>query len=367
MANVMTYTSGIFSGFDLSNMRDRGQLLQTYEMWFERYPQHAKASLRQRLGNGDNALGAWFELVLHELLFQLGCKLDVVDIDNTDKTPDFLTSHQDRSCYVEATIVNPRDNIAFIDDNFENAKDRLNTLHSPYFQIRLTVDGKLTRTLSNKELMEPFRKLLGEHDPAEVREQIALMGEYGAPYTEIKDNGWVLRGVLRPIPPEGKHRTSPGLIVEVGGIYTGDASPEVQKAVSRKAGKYGRLPAPLIVAANVLDIRFDREAEVAALFGQAQIRYFPDRPDIPDQLIRKPDGVWVKGGYKPRYTRLAGVMMFNGFLPWSPRGTACLYVNPFANDTDLPQPLYSLPHAIDEDGRINWVEGIHIETILATK
>ena len=218
-------------------MRNGGRLLQTYEMWFERYPQYAKASLRQRLGNGDKALGAWFELLLHELLFQLGCKLDVVDIDNTDKTPDFLASHQDRNCYVEATIVNPRDNIAVVDDNFENAKDRLNTLHSPYFQICLTVDGKLTRTLSNKELMEPFRKLLGEHDPAKVREQIALMGEYGAPYAEIKDNGWVLRGALRPIPPEGKHRTSPGLIVEVGGSYTGDASPEVQKAVSRKAGK----------------------------------------------------------------------------------------------------------------------------------
>ena len=144
----------------------------------------------------------------------------MVDIDNTDKTPDFLASHQDRNCYVEATIVNPRDNIAVVDDNFENAKDRLNTLHSPYFQICLTVDGKLTRTLSNKDLMEPFRKLLGEHDPAKVREQIALMGEYGAPYAEIK----AMLGSTRSITtdtPEGKHRTSPGLIVEVGGSYTG--------------------------------------------------------------------------------------------------------------------------------------------------
>ena len=363
----MTHISDIFSGFDITNVPGGERLLHRYGMWFEQYPQCAKESLRQRLANGKNALGAWFELLLHELLFQLGCKVDVVDIDNTDKTPDFLASHEDRSCYVEATIINPTGNIAVVDDNFENAKSRLNTLQSPDFQIRLTIDGRLTRTLSNKELMEPFRKLLSEHDPATVREQIALMGEYGAPCTEIKGKGWVLRGALRLIPPQGKHRTSPGLIAEVGGSYTGDASPEVQTAVSRKAGKYGHLPAPLIVAANVLDVRFDREAEVAALFGQEQIRYFPDRPDIPDQLIRKPDGVWVKGGYKARYTRLAGVIMFNGFLPWSPRGSVCLYINPFIDNRDLPKPLYKLPHAIGEDGRLNWVEGIDVATILATK
>ena len=363
----MTHTSDIFTGLNLSNTSGGGSLLQRYETWFERYPQYAQESLRQRLANGKSVLGAWFELLLHELLFQLGCKVHVTDIDNTEKTPDFLVSHGGYNCYVEATTVNPADNPSMVDRHLEDAISMLNKLDSSKFQLGLSVEGRISRTLSRKELKSTFGKLLSEHDPAMVRKHISLWGEYSAPYAEIKDKGWVLRGELRPIPPEGKHRTSPDLIVDLGGGYSGDASPKVQETVSKKAKKYGQLDAPLIVAVNVLDVRFGREAEAAALLGQEQIRYYPNHPEIHDQLVRKPDGVWVQGGYKPRYTRLAGVTMFNGFLPWSPQGSACLYVNPFGHNTDLPQPLYRLPHAKGEDGRLNWVEGIDIETLLATK
>ena len=363
----MTHSSDIFSGLNLSNVPDGEPLLQRYVMWFERYPQCAQESLRQRLANGKSAVGAWFELLLHELIFQLGCKVHVADIDNTEKAPDFLVSHGRHNCYVEATTVNPGDNPSVVDPNLEDAISKLNTLDYSEFQVDLSVEGKISRTLSKKELINTFGKLLSEHDPVMVREQIDSSGEYGAPYIEIKGKDWVLRGELRPAPPEGKQHTSPGLTVYVGGSYSGDASREVQDRVSKKAKKYNSLDAPLIVAVNVLDIRFDREAEAATLFGQEQIRYFPNHPEIPDQLVRKPDGVWVKGGYKPRYTRLAGVIMFNGFLPWSPRGSANFYINPFGCNTDLPQPLFRLRHAIGEEGRLKWVEGIDIEIILATK
>ncbi len=363
----MTHTSDIFSWLNLSTLPDGGPLLQRYGMWLERYPQCAKESLRQRLTNGKSAVSAWFELLLHELLLQLGCKVHVTDIDNTEKTPDFLVSHGRHKCYVEATTVNPKDNPSVVDRNLEDVISKLNTLDSPKFQVSLSVEGKISRTLSKKELINTFGKLLSEYDPVMLKERIDLLGEYGRPYTEIKDKDWVLRGELRPIPPEGKHRTSPGLIVDVGGSYTGDAAREVQDSVSKKAKKYDQLDAPFIVAVNVLDIRFDREAETATLFGQEQIRYFPNHPEIPDQLVRKPDGVWVKGGYKPRHTRLAGLIMFNGFLPRSPRGSVCLYVNPFDYNTNLPRPLCRLPHAIGEDGSLTWVEGIDIETLLATK
>ena len=365
VANNMTHTSNIFSVFDLSNASDGGRLLQRYETWFERYPQCAQKSLRQRLAKERNAKGAWFELLLHELFLQFGCEVTVKDVNNENRSPDFLVDGFGRGCYVEATTVNPKDNPGPDDRNLQDAVRLLNTLESSDFQIDLSVEGKILNPVSKKELSKKFGALLSEHDPVMVREQIALMGGDGAPYAEIKHNGWVLRGTLRLIPPEGKHRTSLDLIADVGGSYTGDASPQVQKRVSNKARKYGDLDAPLIVAANVLDARFDREAEVAVLFGQEQFRYTPDRPEIPDQLIRKPDGVWIKGGYKPRYTRLAGVILFNGLHPRDPRGSVCLYINPFRSSINLPEPLYKLPHAIGEDGRLNWVEGIDIETLLA--
>ena len=342
--------------------------MQRYEMWFERYPQYAKEALRKRLANGRNVLGAWFELLSHELFTQLGCKVDVKDIDNTDQVTDFLISSGDRHCYLEATTVNPKDNPSVVDHNLEDALRILNTLNSSDFQIRLIVEGRISRTLSKKELLNPFGKLLSKYDPVMVQELVQLMGKWAAPSAEIKGENWRLRGELVPIAREekikGKHRE---LIIGPMGSYTGDASPQVQKAVSKKAGKYGHLDVPLIVAANVLDVRFDRESEMAALFGQEQIQYFPNHPEIPDQIIREPDGVWIKRGNEARYTRLAGVIMFNGFFPWNPQGNVCLYLNPFIGSLDLPEPLYRLTHAIGKDGRLSWVEGIDVETLLATE
>ena len=357
----MTDTMGISRSVDRSKESDEKRLREKYEPWLERYPPYARQHLQRRLWNDS----AWFELLVHELLGRLGCKVDVIDIDNTDKTPDFLGSYGDRNCYVEATTVNPRDNPSILDPNLQDALRKLNELSSSDFQIRLSVEGKIQRTLGKDELVKTFGKLLREHGPVTVQQQIRVMGEFYAPFAELRGKGWRLRGELVPISPEhrldGKARE---LIIGPIGTFAGDASPEVQKAVSKKASKYGRLNAPLIVAANVLDIRFDREAELAALFGQEQIQYFPSRPDVPDKLIRKPDGVWIKGGYQPRYTRLAGVIMFNGFFPWSPRGSVCLYLNPFNSNLALPEALYKLPYAKGEGGYIRRTEGADIETLL---
>ena len=89
-----------------------------------------------------------------------------------------------------------------------------------------------------------------------------------------------------------------------------DSSTPVQSAVRKKARKYGRLDVPLVVVVNGCDLFFDETDEVEALFGKEQITYFEERPDLPTKLARKPDGVWIQGGSKPRYKRLAAVWMF---------------------------------------------------------
>ena len=334
-------------------------------MWFKRYPQCASTSLRQRLANRKGAQGAWFELLLHETLLQLGCDVRVIDTDNTDKTPDFLAGHGDQNCYIEATTIDPADNPSAVDRNLEDAVAKIKTLDSYDFQLRLIVEGRISRTLSKNELEDKFGKLLVGNDPDEVRRGIREIGDECAPYAEIRGRNWCLRGELQPISDaqkvEGGFRE---LLIGPMGSYSGDASREVREGVLKKAKKYDRLDAPLIVAVNVLDIRFDRETENSALFGKEQVRYSPNHPESPAQLVRKPDGVFIQGGHKPRYTRLAGVIFFDGFVPHNPRGSVCLYVNPFGYNTALPQPLYELPHAKGVDGRLNRVEGVDVGFLL---
>ncbi len=361
----MSHSPDTFPGLNLSNIPNGGPLLQRYVMWFERYPQCASASLRQRLTNRKGAQGAWFELLLHETLLRLGCDVRVTDTDNTDKTPDFLAGHVDQNCYIEATTVNPVNNPSTKDRNLEDALAKIKTLDSSDFQLRLIVEGRISRTLSKNELEDKFGKLLVGHDPDEVRMGIREFGDESAPYAEIRGKNWCLRGELQPISNEQRVEIRfRELLIGPMGSYSGDASREVREGVSKKAKKYDQLDAPLIVAVNVLDVRFDREAECAALFGQELVRDFPNHAEIPDQLVRKPDGVFIQGGHKPRHTRLAGVIFFEGFVPRNPRGSVCLYVNPFGYNTALPRPLYALPHAKGVDGRLNRVEGVDVGILL---
>ncbi len=272
----MTHPFDLLSHMDLSNVPDAERLRKTYGSWFERYPLYAKQSLQQRLPSD----GAWFELLLHELLVKLGCEVKVTDFDNNRRSTDFLVRHNGRSCYVEATTVNASNRPFVVDSNLEDALRKLNTLSSSDFRIRLIVEGKISRTLGRHELMEKFGKLLSENDPVKVQEQVHAMGKRAAPHAEIKGNGWSLRGELQPIYPQENQESRPReLIIGPFGSFVGDASLEVRRAVSKKAKKYRHLASPLVVAVDVLDGRFDREAELAALFGQEQIQYFPGRPD----------------------------------------------------------------------------------------
>ena len=324
----------------LSQVPGGERLFNMYRSWLDRYPACAKESL----GSIKWLDGAWFQLLIHELLLQLGCKVEVKDVDNAEKIPDFLAKERDRCCYVEVTTSKPTHNIAEVDKNYEDAKHRLNKLNSSDFRIHLMVHGKMTEQLSNKELLGPFRKLLDTYDKDKFIEYVSLVGN--VPSERIIGKDWWLLGKLVPVPEEITHGSSPDLIVDMGGGSSGDASPEVMNVLLKKSKHYGTLDAPFVLAINVLDYRFDEWAEVATLFGSSS------------------NGVWGRDGNKPRYTRLTGVLFFRDFFPWSPRGSACLYLNPFANKADLPEALYKLPHASWKDESVHRVEGMDIGDLL---
>ena len=353
-------TFDILAGLNLSKIHNGEKLQETYKSWASHYPSYAKDFLRRR--KRDDSL--WFELLVHELLLNLDCEVVVLDIDNNSKTPDFLARYDERCCYVEATTVNPHDNPSVVDRNLNGALKYLNKLSSHGFHIRITVKGKISRTLTRCELKTTFGKLLSENDPIQVHKLIREYGEWAAPHAEIAEEDWSLRGELVP-KSRGNMRVedSPGLIIESIGSYIGDASSQVQSAVTKKAKKYRDLVAPLVVAVNVLDVRFDGEAALAALFGQEQITFNPNNPEDLGRLTRNPDGVWVSRSRNP-HGHLAAVIVFNSLFWWNPHGSVCLYLNPFIGNPALPKSLYKLPHAKGENGYGRRIEGADLDYLL---
>ena len=347
---------------------DAAEIRARLESWFKRFPAEAQGDVFGRLrADEDKAYqGAVFELFIHELLTRLGCVVKAhPTIPDTEARPDFLAFCGNRCFYVEAKVVDPRTNPFACNPLEADVIAKINSLTSPEFHILAQVDGKLTRALAGYQVVQPFRDLLAACDPEEVQRLIDRGGPFAAPSAVIESGSWSLQGWLQPIVPERRDNRPRTLVIGPARTEAIDSATPVQRAIRQKAGKYGRLDAPFVVAVNVRDPFFDEDDELEALFGKERIVYSEECPALPPKLSRKPDGVWIQGGHKPRYARLTAVLAFLNFVPWNLRNIpACLYVNPFASNTKLPDVLYRLSHARAHKREIHRYKGESIGQLL---
>ena len=369
--NLKQHSESLFAFLNRSAHREVTEIRDQLESWFERFPVEAQHDVRERFrGDDDHAhQGAVFELLMHELLIRLDCMVEVhPDIPGTGSRPDFLARHGGCPFYIEATVVDPKGSPSASRPLEKDAVAKINELTSPHFYIYARVDGELSSALSRKQVIQPFAELLETHDPDEVQRLIEQGGPDAAPSRKINHGAWSLQGWLVPIFPRRRGDDRSRTLV-IGPARSGmiDSSTPVKRAIQKKANKYGHLDMPLVVAVNVRDFFFDKDAEMEALFGKEQITFFEDRPDLSVKLHREPDGVWIQGGYQARYTRLAAVLIFRDIAPWNLCAAPnCLYVNPSVDNMELPGVLYRLPYArareskIPHEYEIQCVEGENI-------
>ena len=359
-----------FTYLNRSAHREATEIRARLESWFRRFPVEAHDDVRGRFYAEDDRdhRGAIFELFIHELFTRLDCKVKAhPDVPGTSSRPDFLVRHGDFTFYVETKVAALSSSPFARNPLEEDVLAKINSLNSPHFHIFTQVEGRLSSAMSRKQVVQPFIELLAAHDPDEVQRQIDRSGPFAAPSRTIQSGAWSLTGWLEPIAPEKRGDGSSRPLVKgpARTEITDDSTP-VRHAILDKANKYGQLDAPLVVAVNVCDPFFDKDDELETLFGKERLVYFEGRPDLLPKLSREPDGVWIRGGYKPRYTRLSAVMMFRDLFPWNLHYVHnCLYVNPFAGDKmKLPEVLYRLSHARAQKNEIRWFEGESIGRIL---
>ena len=366
-ASVMRHNESLFECLNRSSRREVIDICDRLESWFKRFPAESQDDVRGRFrSDDDNAhQGATFELLIHELLIRLGCRLKVhPEISGSRQRPDFLAQHKDCSFYIEATVIDPSEGLCARNPLEEDVVAKINKLASPHFYIIARVEGKLSKALSWREVAKPFADFLEAHDPDDVQRMIDE--GYPAPSRGIEVGTWSFNGELFPIPLKKRGIRSRTLVIGPARGGPVDSSTPIQRGVIKKAKKYGQLNAPLVVAANVTrDFFLDRDSEMEALFGKLQVNSFRNLPNSTPELGREPDGVWIQGGYKPRYKRLTAVWIFHGITPWNLCDAAnCLYINPFDNVTKLPAVMYRLSYASARGNKMQWFEGENIGQLL---
>lgn len=333
------------------------------EVWFSRYPQAEAVDLRARFRSSNDLQhsSAFFELFLHELLLRLGLYPQIhpaVPLTTT-RRPDFvIKSPLSKSFYMEAVVAsNTSEDKYAARARMNVVYDSINRLHSPDFFIGMDIQGTPQTPPPAGPIRSFLSKRLAGLDPDEMM-TLLESGLDALPHWHYKYEDWKID--FYPIPKSPENRGKPGTR-PIGLMFHGpqfmDSRTAIRGALCAKAGRYGDLDLPYVVAVNALDRSTDFTDVMEALFGKEKyILDFPRSRSNESEMTRELDGVWTsKSG--PRYTRLSAALVVIGLSPWNlPRANIRLYHNPWAN---LPynSELTLLPQAVPLTGQMKLEDG----------
>lgn len=307
---------------------------------FDNYPDSDKDEMYSRLtkkykqANIHNFNSAVFELILHELLLCLNCKVLVHPIlDNESiKRPDFLvTTNLGDEFYLEARLASEFDN-------------DLKQGESAYQYILDSINSSLT---SNKYFLNVSIYNVNRKTQPNIKKLIQSLGEWlkelstGANIPEKynwEEKQWhIVFKAIPKTPNEEKVR----IIGSITPAATwGNTTDPLRSAIADKTKKYGELGKPYMIAINMENSSMSRIDEIAALFGDEQFFY----QDNEQRMVRKPNGslygITNEKMIAPKNTNVSGVWVFDTLNLWNIHiKKANLYLHPFAKKP-LPEAFY---------------------------
>jgi hypothetical protein len=271
---VKKYGEGAFAYLNSTARPEFEETRALLEAWFSHYPKEHESDLRQRFRSKLDVqhIGAFWELLLHELLLRLGCTIRIhPDVPNSSARPDFLIETEAcERCYMEAvTVPGASDEDVgreLIMNSIYDALDK--EIVSTDFFLWMDVAGIPERQHSIKRLAAEVSAWLASLDADSITQLHSASGFDALPRRRFESDGWVLS--FRPIPKRLEARAQGGVRpvgVRMGQCHTVDHRTPIRDALIEKARAYGDLGHPYVIAVNALE-RIDELDVEEALFGQ---------------------------------------------------------------------------------------------------
>jgi hypothetical protein len=337
--------------------------------WFSTYPASGKDELADRFRGIDRIAhsSAFFELLLHQFLLQLGCTIELhPELGHTTKRPDFLVDDGNGSRFVlEATIADDGKQ-AMADARRDYLLKQINDLlQDRNFLIGMHLRENIPpQQPSTRKIVAFLKQRLGGLDPNKV-EPVAGNGFMQRILWHYAHDG--LNIDFFPMPrPEKRRLTNPadqiGLRVE--SIYGRDDVGTLYASLQHKAKYYGEFNLPFVIAINNIFDSMDWLDVYLALYGtdepEALVQSVNAHGIVPPRVTRGlfagPDG--------PRCQNVSAVVHFNGIFPWSlGMVTGRLYHHPWAARTS-PSCLNRLTRFVRSGESLELVMGADLWTVL---
>jgi hypothetical protein len=341
------HAEGPFAYLNRSSRVECEAIRKLIQEWFEHYPELEQAELRTRLRIDKKFHQAWFELFLYSLLSRLEVTVVVhPPLEHTSTTPDFglVDGNGGIAEYIEATVVTGES---------ETDRGQRTVISRLYDAINQVKNSDFLVTIPRLRLLsgrEPSGKLVREHIQAELSRLDPERDHLYSPAEPYRDADIELE--FRIIARSREKRGVPGRLLAgySGGTRWGGALREIRNAVERKAGRYGKLGKPFVIALDVTSVWFDwHEDTCDALYGKGSWQAGAVSDAVSDRGIFRSDA----------YTRVSAVLVTDA-VPWHISGArVCLYHNPHAQHP-YNGVLCRLPQVRFDGGRITSVDGLSL-------
>jgi len=328
-----------FAYLNRSGRPEGARVRQLLEKWLAHYPAYPRDALTARLRSmiDDQHLGAFFELFVHELLLAGGHQILEVEptLPHTGRSPDFLMQTKEgHRLYLECVFATGRsqDEVA-AQARLNQALSAIDRTPSPRHFLDLAVHGVPAAPISIKVMTKGLLAWIsGLPDDDSAMD--------AAPF-RYQEHGVTIS--LRAFPrrhPERARRAIGVRFFPARQLTIGD---DVRGALQKKAGRYGALDLPYVVAVNAQGTFARENAALDALLGSPYVMLEQTADGLAHRESRNPDGVWC-GPSGARRKGLSAVFSTEGIDPWNfaaRRGR--LIRNPWAT-----APILSLDLGVDD-------------------
>jgi len=324
------------------------------------YPAAKRDDLVRRIRSRDDShhRSAWFELLLHGLMVARG--FTIVDVEprlSNGRSPDFLVAAPDgREFFLEATVAAGEIGTdPGADRRMRDVLQAIDLVGSPDFFLNLHHRGVPAQPIRCRQLRTQVQRFVDGLDYESVVADFAE--QRPGPVFDFEEHGLTLRITVVP-----KHLRQAGGWAIGGRILPGGiVQPHlpIQAAVESKAGRYGQLDRPYIIAVCALETFANADSAIDALFGTEAV-IVAENGD--QRLVRNCDGAW-RGPRGPIHTRVSAVLSTERFTPWDVgQRQMRLIHNPWAT-----RPLSNLPLGIEVrevvEDRLETIPGLTLAEI----
>ncbi len=242
------------------------------EAWFVASGSNNDVRNRFRSKHEDQHLGAFWELYLHQVLTQCGCKvIPHPALAGSTHHTDYLAQSGTARFHLEATVAIAKDaKRDKIDKLVAQLNDDLQSLPSTEFFIHGEVIASGPSAPSAHAIRNFVAKWMSAFDPDGV--EVALKGKnrlIHGPATRWQQNGWDLVFRLDPIrrTARGKKLLRPFGALQTN-VFKSNARRSVRRTLDDKAKHYPAQPEPIIVAVLTQPLFASHEVFRMVLFGE---------------------------------------------------------------------------------------------------